>query len=71
MKNDKEFLISPDLENDNLTKEIEGFNEAGEYVKLPVVKEIPLTIYLNKQEIVTYITKRLRKHTLFQIIAFW
>jgi formate dehydrogenase assembly factor FdhD len=56
MKNDKEFLISPDLENDNLTKEIEGFNEAGEYVKLPVVKEIPLTIYLNKQEIVTAMT---------------
>ena len=56
MKNDKEFLISPDLENNNLTKEIEGFNEAGEYVKLPVVKEIPLTIYLNKQEIVTAMT---------------
>ena len=56
MKNDKEFLISPDLENDNLTKEIEGVNEAGECVKLPVVKEIPLTIYLNKQEIVTAMT---------------
>ena len=49
MKNDEEFLISPDLENDILTKEIEGVNEAGECVKLPVVKEIPLTIYLNKQ----------------------
>ena len=48
MKNSKEFLISPDLENDNLTKEIEGINEAGESIKLPVVKEIPLTIYLNK-----------------------
>ena len=32
MKNNKEFLISPDLENDNLTKEIEGVNEAGESV---------------------------------------
>ena len=29
MKSSKEFLISPDLENDNLTKEIEGINEAG------------------------------------------
>ena len=56
MKNSKEFLISPDLENDNLTKEIEGINEAGESIKLPVVKEIPLTIYLNKQEIVTAMT---------------
>ena len=56
MKNSKEFLISPDLENDNLTKEIEGVTEAGECVKLPVVKEIPLTIYLNKQEIVTAMT---------------
>ena len=56
MENSKEFLISPDLENDNLTKEIEGINEAGETIKLPVVKEIPLTIYLNKQEIVTAMT---------------
>ena len=56
MKNDKEFLISPDLENDNLTKEIEGVNESGENGKLPVVKEVPLTIYLNKQEIVTAMT---------------
>ena len=56
MKNNKEFLISPDLENDNLTKDIIGFNESGESIKLPVVKEIPLTIYLNKQEIVTAMT---------------
>ena len=56
MKNDEEFLISPDLENDNLTKEIEGINEAGESIKLPVIREIPLTIYLNKQEIVTAMT---------------
>ena len=48
MKNSKEFLISPDLENDNLTKEIKGINEAGESITLPVVQEIPLTIYLNK-----------------------
>ena len=56
MKNYKEFQISPDLKNDKLTKEIEGINESGETVKLPVVKEIPLTIYLNKQEIVTAMT---------------
>ena len=52
----KEFYISPDLGNDDLTKSIDCFNEAGEQIKLPVVTEIPLTIYLNKQEIVTAMT---------------
>ena len=44
----KEFYISPDLGNDDLTKSIDCFNEAGEQIKLPVVTEVPLTIYLNK-----------------------
>jgi len=56
MKKNEEFYISPDLENDNLTETIECLNESGEKIKLPVVKEIPLTIYLNKQEIVTAMT---------------
>ena len=56
MENNKEFYISPNLENDNLTESIECLNEFGENIKLPVVKEIPLTIYLNKQEIVTAMT---------------
>ena len=56
MENNKEFYISPNLENDNLTESIECLNEYGENIKLPVVKEIPLTIYLNKQEIVTAMT---------------
>ena len=56
MKSYKEFHISPDLKNDKLTKEINGINEAGETIKLPVVNEVPLTIYLNKQEIVTAMT---------------
>jgi FdhD protein len=56
MKSYKEFHISPDLKNDKLTKEIDGINEAGETIKLPVVNEVPLTIYLNKQEIVTAMT---------------
>ena len=56
MENNKEFYISPNLENDNLTETIECLNESGENIKLPVVKEIPLTIYLNKQEIVTAMT---------------
>ena len=56
MEKNKEFYISPDLENDDLTESIECLNESGENIKLPVVKEIPLTIYLNKQEIVTAMT---------------
>ena len=56
MENNKEFYISPNLENDNLTESIECLDESGENIKLPVVKEIPLTIYLNKQEIVTAMT---------------
>ena len=56
MKSYKEFHISPDLKNDKLTKEIDGINEAREIIKLPVVNEVPLTIYLNKQEIVTAMT---------------
>ena len=52
----KELNISPDLNNNNLTKSIDCFNETGEKIKLPVVTEVPLTIYLNKQEIVTAMT---------------
>lgn len=52
----REFYISPDLGDTNLTKAIDCFNETGEQIKLPVVTEIPLTIYLNKQEIVTAMT---------------
>ena len=56
MEKNKEFYISPDSKNDDLTESIECLNESGENIKLPVVKEIPLTIYLNKQEIVTAMT---------------
>lgn len=56
MSKNKEFYISPDLDNDNLTETIECLNESAEKITLPVVKEIPLTIYLNKQEIVTAMT---------------
>ena len=56
MNNKEEFYISPDLDNDKLTETIDCINENGEQIQLPVVKEIPLTIYLNKQEIVTAMT---------------
>ena len=56
MNDEKEFYISPDLDNDRLTETIDCINENGQQIQLPVVKEIPLTIYLNKQEIVTAMT---------------
>ena len=56
MEKNEEFYISPNLENDNLTETINCINESGENIEIPVVKEIPLTIYLNKQEIVTAMT---------------
>ena len=40
MKNIKEFLIKPDLNNNNLTEEITSYDENGKETKLPVVKEI-------------------------------
>ena len=52
----KEFFISPELDNDRLTETIDCINETGQNITLPVVKEVPLTIYLNKQEIVTAMT---------------
>ena len=56
MSDRKEFYISPDLDNDRLTEIIDCINENGQQIQLPVVKEIPLSIYLNKQEIVTAMT---------------
>ena len=56
MINKNEFFISPDLDNDSLTETIDCINETGQNITLPVVKEVPLTIYLNKQEIVTAMT---------------
>ena len=56
MKNIKEFIIKPDLNNRYLTEEITSYDENGKETKLPVVKEIALTIFLNKEEIVTVMT---------------
>ena len=52
----KEFLVKPDLKNNCLTEVITSYDENGKETKLPVVKEIALTIFLNKEEIVTVMT---------------
>ncbi len=56
MNDIKQFIIKPDLKNTDLTEEISSYDENGNKTKLPVVKEIALTIFLNKEEIVTVMT---------------
>ena len=48
--------VKPDIKNKNLVKDIEGIDEFGEPFTQTVVMERPLTIFLNKQEIVTSMT---------------
>jgi len=52
----KEFIIAPDPGATRLTRQVSGFDQFGVKVDLSVVEERPLTIYLNRQEIVTAMT---------------
>ncbi|MXU64014.1 formate dehydrogenase accessory sulfurtransferase FdhD [Oceanomicrobium pacificus] len=52
----QDFLIGPDPEAGGLTRSVTGTDQTGAAVSLPVVEERPLTIYLNRQEIVTAMT---------------
>ena len=56
MTNETDLLLGPDLTNTSLAAEVQGINEAGETVDLRVVTERPLTLFLNRQEIVTMMT---------------
>lgn len=51
-----EYLIAPNPNNANLTREVVGVDQNGETSHISVVEERPLTIYLNGQEIVTAMT---------------
>jgi FdhD protein len=51
-----EYLIAPDPGRAGLTRGVTGHDEHGRAVALSVVEERPLTIYLNRQEIVTAMT---------------
>lgn len=51
-----EYLIAPDPGRAGLTRPVQGRDEHGTPVDLSVVEERPLTIYLNRQEIVTAMT---------------
>ncbi|MEM7718701.1 MAG: formate dehydrogenase accessory sulfurtransferase FdhD [Pseudomonadota bacterium] len=50
------FLISPDPKAPRLARAVYGVDETGAQQQISVVEERPLTIFLNKQEIVTAMT---------------
>ena len=50
------YLVAPNPQDKNLTKEIDGFDENLKPTKTKVIIEKVLTIYLNNQEIVTLMT---------------
>ena len=52
----KPLLVIPQPDNSTLVKIVEGRDEHNQPVKVPVVTELPLTIFLNRQEIVTTMT---------------
>ena len=51
-----EFLIAPDPTAPRLTRAVEGVDQTGAATEIRVVEERALTIYLNRQEIVTAMT---------------
>lgn len=53
---DKSFLIQPDPDAAGLSTPVEGVDENGQPISLPVVTEKPVTLFLNRQEIVTSMT---------------
>ena len=50
------YLVAPDPEAPGLTREMEGVDHEGRRVRMPVVEERPLAIFLNGREIVTAMT---------------
>ncbi|KUP95099.1 formate dehydrogenase accessory sulfurtransferase FdhD [Tritonibacter horizontis] len=50
------YLIAPDPANPRLTRLVTGRDHLGQQTEISVVEERPLTIYLNRQEIVTAMT---------------
>ncbi|WP_228704097.1 formate dehydrogenase accessory sulfurtransferase FdhD [Marinobacter nauticus] len=48
--------ILPDPKDPRLSRAVEGVDETGQPKAISVIEERPLTIYLNRQEIVTAMT---------------
>ena len=53
---DDGLLIAPEPDAPGLSEAVAGVDETGSPVSLPVVTEKPLTLFLNRQEIVTSMT---------------
>ncbi|MBO9463982.1 formate dehydrogenase accessory sulfurtransferase FdhD [Tropicibacter sp. R15_0] len=53
---DPDYLIAPDPKAARLTRAVSGTDHTGAEVSVSVVEERPLTIFLNRQEIVTAMT---------------
>ena len=52
----KEFALQPEPLDPRLTERVEGIDQNGDSVATHVIVERPLTLYLNRQEIVTMMT---------------
>ena len=50
------YIIAPNLVRSDLTRSINGTDQLGNIIELPVIEERPLTIFLDEQEIVTAMT---------------
>ncbi len=56
LENASDYVIAPAPGADGLTRAVHGFDQTGAPVDLHVIEERPLTIYLNRREIVTAMT---------------
>ncbi len=56
MSQEPAYKIAPSVEDPRLTRLVPGLDQNGDMQRISVVEERPLTIYLNKQEIVTAMT---------------
>ncbi len=56
MSKKREFLLMPDPKDPRLTARVSGVDQEGQAVETSVVVERPLTLFLNRQEIVTMMT---------------
>ena len=52
----KNYILQPKEELEGLTQLVNGFDQNGQACEINVVEEQPLTIFLNRQEIVTAMT---------------
>ncbi|WP_419912928.1 formate dehydrogenase accessory sulfurtransferase FdhD [Hoeflea sp.] len=55
-KNRNGLLLGPDPGDARLSQEVDGLDQDGKAVRTRVVTEKPLTLYLNRQEIITMMT---------------